>query len=163
MEQASLHTEPARVRPMTVADIEAVQIVEQASFTLPWTNDAFYNELTNNIFAHYWVIEENSTIIAYAGMWTVIDEAHVTNIAVHPDSRGHGYGEQLMQTLITEAAAQGMNKMTLEVRVTNEVAQRLYRKYDFEPAGVRKGYYSDNNEDALIMWTNIDQLRASSY
>ncbi|TVX94520.1 ribosomal protein S18-alanine N-acetyltransferase [Paenibacillus agilis] len=148
---------------MTVADIEAVQIVEQASFTLPWTNDAFYNELTNNIFAHYWVIEENNTIVAYAGMWTVIDEAHITNIAVHPDSRGRKFGEKLMQTLITEAAAQGMNKMTLEVRVTNEVAQRLYRKYDFEPAGVRKGYYSDNNEDALIMWTNIDQLRASSY
>ncbi|MCR8844148.1 ribosomal protein S18-alanine N-acetyltransferase [Paenibacillus sp. SC116] len=163
MDQASHHFELARVRPMTVADIEAVQIVEQASFTLPWTNDAFYNELTNNIFAHYWVIEENSTIIAYAGMWTVIDEAHVTNIAVHPDSRGHGYGEKLMQTLITEAAVHGMNKMTLEVRVTNEVAQRLYRKYDFEPAGVRKGYYSDNNEDALIMWTNIDQLRVSSY
>ncbi|MCG7408950.1 ribosomal protein S18-alanine N-acetyltransferase [Paenibacillus sp. ACRRX] len=146
------------VRGMEITDVEQVIQVEHASFTVPWTNDAFHNELTTNLFARYIVIEHEGRIAGYAGMWTILDEAHVTNIAVHPDFRRRGWGEWLLRELIARAIALGMVKMTLEVRVTNLTAQHLYRKFKFEPAGVRKGYYSDNQEDALIMWTDLQQL-----
>jgi ribosomal-protein-alanine N-acetyltransferase len=85
-------------------------------------------------------------------MWLIVDEAHVTNVAIHPDFRGQGLGEQLMHELGRVAAYMGMRAMTLEVRVSNVRAIRLYTKMGFEEAGVRKGYYSDNGEDALVMW-----------
>lgn len=146
------------IRGMEIEDLKGVLDVEHASFTVPWSKDAFYNELTSNVFARYIVIEHEGAIVGYAGMWTVIDEAHITNIAVLPDYRGRGWGAWLMREIIARAIALGMTKMTLEVRVTNEVAQALYRKYGFVPAGVRKGYYADNHEDALIMWSDLTEL-----
>ncbi len=94
------------------------------------------------------------TLAGYAGLWLMIDEAHVTTIGVRPQFRGHGYGELLLVSLIEIALDIGARWLTLEVRVTNDTAQTLYRKYGFRDAGVRKRYYSDNNEDALIMWTD---------
>ncbi len=90
-------------------------------------------------------------------MWTVIDEAHVTNIAVLRAYRGRKWGERLLRELMKTASDLGMQRMTLEVRVSNEVAQNLYRKLGFKPAGLRKGYYSDNQEDALIMWAELPE------
>lgn len=146
------------IRGMELLDLPGVLEVERHSFTVPWTDHAFHNELTNNLFARYIVIEHEGKIAGYAGMWTIVDESHVTNIAVHPDYRGKGWGAWLMRELIARALSLGMVKMTLEVRVSNTAAQQLYRKFGFEPAGVRKGYYADNNEDALIMWSDLTAL-----
>lgn len=92
-------------------------------------------------------------IVGFAGLWLMVDEAHVTTIAVHPEHRHHGIGELMLSSLIEHAYEIGAHMVTLEVRVTNDVAQNLYRKYGFQEAGIRRRYYSDNDEDALIMWT----------
>jgi ribosomal-protein-alanine N-acetyltransferase len=94
-----------------------------------------------------------ASIIGFAGLWQMLDEAHVTTIAVHPGHRGRGIGELMLSSLISIAYTIGTSNVTLEVRVSNSVAQNLYRKYGFKEAGVRRRYYSDNHEDALIMWT----------
>jgi ribosomal-protein-alanine N-acetyltransferase len=117
------------------------------------------NELSNNHFARYMVMEYDGDVIGYGGMWTIMDEAHVTNIAVRAGYRGQGLGEKLMTELQRTAVFFGAARMTLEVRVSNEIAQRLYRKLGFEPAGIRPGYYSDNQEDALIMWAELSALK----
>ncbi len=142
-------------RYMREEDIDQVLEVEHASFTLPWSREAFYNELHNNKFAVYIVMEENDKIIGYCGAWVVVDEAHVTNVAILPEYRGKKLGEALMNKLISVAREMGARSMTLEVRVTNYVAQSLYRKFGFQNGGIRKHYYSDNQEDAQIMWVNI--------
>ncbi|MFS0723874.1 ribosomal protein S18-alanine N-acetyltransferase [Paenibacillus sp. 1P07SE] len=147
-------------RMMRVEDVPAICQIEQEAFTSPWTAEAFINELTNNHFARYMVMILDGEVIGYGGMWTIMDEAHITNIAVREDYRGQGLGERLLLELQRTALFFGMNRMTLEVRVSNEVAQRLYRKLGFVPSGLRPGYYSDNNEDALIMWAELDQRRA---
>ncbi|WP_152400293.1 ribosomal protein S18-alanine N-acetyltransferase [Paenibacillus cellulositrophicus] len=142
-------------RPMTLEDIPAVMVIEHDAFTLPWTEEAFRNELTHNHFARYMMMEWNGEPVGYAGMWTVIDEAHVTNIAVLSPYRGRKWGERLLLELMKTASQLGMKRMTLEVRISNRVAQNLYMKMGFEPAGLRKGYYSDNQEDAMIMWAEL--------
>src|SRR5687767_1775231 len=96
---------------------------------------------------------ERSAIIGFAGMWLAFDEAHITTIGVDPAQRGRGFGELLLLCMFDEAVKRGANWLTLEVRVTNVAAQALYRKYGFTAHGTRKRYYSDNNEDALIMWS----------
>jgi ribosomal-protein-alanine N-acetyltransferase len=95
-----------------------------------------------------------ASIVGFAGLWLMVDEAHVTTIAVHPDHRHRGVGELMLAALIEHAYDIGARVVTLEVRVSNTVAQNLYRKYGFREAGIRRRYYSDNDEDALIMWTD---------
>lgn len=143
-------------RSMTLEDIEAVCQIEQESFTTPWSARAFYMELTNNQFAHYMIMEVDGEIAGYAGMWIIVDEAHMTNIALKEKFRGQKLGERLLTELQKTAAFLGAKRMTLEVRVTNHIAQNLYRKKGFKTVGVRKGYYTDNQEDALIMWAELD-------
>lgn len=105
--------------------------------------------------------EELRSIVGYAGIWVMTDEAHITTIASHPDVRGKGLGEFLLVALIHRGMEIGARWMTLEVRATNSVAQNLYRKYTFKEMGVRRRYYSDNGEDALVMWT--DALDSDSF
>jgi [ribosomal protein S18]-alanine N-acetyltransferase len=105
--------------------------------------------------------EELRSIVGYAGIWVMTDEAHVTTIASQPDVRGQGIGEFLLVALIHRGAEVGARWMTLEVRASNAVAQSLYRKYTFKEMGVRRRYYSDNGEDALVMWT--DALDSESF
>lgn len=145
-------------RAMTMADIPPIVEIELEAFSSPWTTEAFTNELINNLFARYLVMEYRGEIIGYGGMWVIMDEAHVTNIAVRSDFRGQGLGHCLLFELQRTAVFFGAVKMTLEVRVSNEIAQRLYRKFGFEPSGIRPRYYSDN-EDALIMWAELDRER----
>lgn len=142
-------------RYMREEDIDQVLVVEQASFTVPWSREAFYNELHNNKFAVYIVLEEDNKIIGYCGTWIVIDEAHVTNVAILPEFRGRNLGETMLRKLMSVSREMGAKSMTLEVRVTNHVAQSLYRKLGFQNGGIRKNYYSDNQEDALVMWVNL--------
>lgn len=146
-------------RLMTEQDIPDVLAVEREAFTVPWTEEAFHNELKLNHFAHYMVMEYEGRTIGYAGMWTIVDEAHITNIALKEAYRGRKWGDRLLTELMKTAAYMGMEKITLEVRVSNHVAQRLYLKKGFRPAGIRKGYYSDNHEDAMIMWADLPPYR----
>jgi [ribosomal protein S18]-alanine N-acetyltransferase len=142
-------------RYMKEEDIDQILEVEHASFTTPWSREAFYNELHSNKFAVYIVLEENKKIIGYCGAWIVIDEAHVTNVAILPEYRGRKLGAAMLEKLMMVAREMGAKSMTLEVRVTNHVAQSLYRKFGFQNGGIRKNYYSDNQEDALVMWVNL--------
>lgn len=150
-------SEPLRpaFRPMQLSDVPIVCLIEQESFPTPWTEGAFVNELTNNHFAHYVIMELDGAVAGYGGMWLILEEAHVTNVAVRQPFRGRGLGERLMAELMNKASFLGAVRMTLEVRVSNRIAQRLYEKMGFYAAGVRRKYYTDNNEDAVIMWVDL--------
>lgn len=140
------------IEEMKVKHLEQVLSIERASFPAPWSYRAFLYEILHNDFACYVVIRRGDRVIGYAGMWVVFDEAHMTNIAVHPDYRGRRIGFLLMLEMIHRAVSLGAKKMTLEVRKSNVVARRLYSRLGFVERGVRKRYYSDNGEDAIIMW-----------
>lgn len=142
-------------RFMEEKDIDDVLRIEQASFTTPWTREAFQHEMTQNRFAVYVVLEEDGQVIGYCGSWVVVDEVHITNVAIHPDYRGQKLGEALMRNMIEVGIGLGAVSMTLEVRVSNHVAQSLYRKLGFQDGGIRKNYYTDLQEDALVMWVNL--------
>jgi ribosomal-protein-alanine N-acetyltransferase len=135
-----------------VEHIDDIMVVEKLSFSIPWSREAFFEEVTGNKFALYLSAVLDGKVIGYAGMWGVLDEGHITNIAVHPEFRGKGVGSLLLQGLIDTAGAKDILSMTLEVRSGNVAAQGLYTKFGFEVKGIRKGYYADNGEDALIMW-----------
>lgn len=146
-------TAPVVIQDMTLDDVDGVQVVERASFPLPWPANAFRHELTQNKNARYVVARDGERIVAYAGLWLMVDEAHITTFAVLPEVRRRRIGERLLQRLFEIAQELKAEWLTLEVRASNLAAQRLYEKYGFRRAGVRRRYYSDNNEDALIMWT----------
>ncbi|MDF2834906.1 MAG: alanine acetyltransferase [Paenibacillus sp.] len=158
----AMNNDKLSYRAMSMDDIPAILAIEQEAFSSPWTEEAFVNELKNNMFAKYVVMEYGGELIGYGGMWIIMDEAHVTNIAIRSDVRGLGLGDRLMSQLRRTAIFYGAVRMTLEVRVSNVHAQRLYRKHGFEPAGVRPNYYSDNNEDALIMWAELEASRSGT-
>jgi len=145
-------TQLAVIAPMTRKDASDVWEIEKLSFSFPWSLDSFILEIEQNQCARYYTAKIGGKAVGYGGMWLILDEAHITNIAVHPDYRRQGIGRLLMQTLIREAAALGIERMTLEVRVSNHEAIRLYKRMGFEEGGIRKKYYPDNQEDALIMW-----------
>jgi [ribosomal protein S18]-alanine N-acetyltransferase len=148
-------TETLTFRRMTLEDLDRIMEIEHHSFTLPWSREAFVAELTQNHFAKYLVAIHEGVVVGYAGVWVILDEGHVTNIAIHPDARGKKLGEALMRELMATAIANGAERMTLEARVSNFVAIRMYEKLGFASAGIRKGYYTDNNEDAIIMWVEF--------
>lgn len=139
------------VRDMEKRDLLRVVEIEEISFSTPWSREAFLKELEENKLAVYLVCEVNGQVAGYMGMWKIVDEGHVTNIAVDPEHRGRGVGSALLSEMIERAKSGGIVSMTLEVRVSNLEAQSLYAKYGFESAGTRPKYY-DNNEDAIIMW-----------
>ncbi|MEH6942361.1 ribosomal protein S18-alanine N-acetyltransferase [Bacillus sp. JJ722] len=143
-------------RYMEEKDLDEIIELEHECFTVPWTKEAFFNELHQNQFATYIVLEEEGKIIGYCGAWLVIDEAHITNIAVLPQYRGRGLGEALLNKMIDKCREVHIERMTLEVRVSNIVAQSLYKKLGFQDGAIRKNYYSDNQEDAIVMWVNIE-------
>jgi ribosomal-protein-alanine N-acetyltransferase len=164
MEQQFLQPPEAALefRSMRYEDIPYVCEIEQEAFTTPWTSGAFHNELSNNQFAHYMIMEIAGEVGGYGGMWLIMDEAHVTNIAVRDKFRGQKLGKRLLQELMHTASFLGAIRMTLEVRASNHVAQSLYGKLGFASAGVRKGYYTDNGEDAIIMWADLPKHRRDS-
>lgn len=144
--------EPLLIEPMVDADVKEVLRIEQQSFSTQWPSNAFYQEIHDNKLAHYFVGRAHNSVVAYGGIWVILEDSHVTTIAVHPEFRGHKFGEIMLLRLLDEAIERGASWMTLEVRESNTVAQNLYRKYGFTTVSTRKGYYSDNNENALVMW-----------
>jgi len=140
------------IAPMQDGDVSPVLKIEQQSFTTTWPANAFYQELHENRLAHYFVGRSNGELVAYGGIWVILEDSHITTIAVDPGHRGKGYGEAMLLRLLDEAIARGASWMTLEVRESNTVAQALYRKYGFTTVSTRHGYYSDNGESALVMW-----------
>jgi ribosomal-protein-alanine N-acetyltransferase len=143
---------PLSIEPMTDMDVKAVLLIEQQSFSTQWPSNAFYQEMHDNKLAHYFVGRVGGRVVAYGGIWVILEDSHITTIAVDPAFRGRKYGEVMLLRLLDEAIARGASWMTLEVRESNTVAQTLYRKYGFTTVSTRKGYYSDNNENALVMW-----------
>jgi [ribosomal protein S18]-alanine N-acetyltransferase len=141
------------VDPMRFEDVPAVHEIERMSFRTPWPAYAFEQELRGNRLARYVVARAGDRVVGFAGIWLMVDEAHVTTFGVHPDWRRQGIGRQLLLNLAEVSAAIGARRMTLEVRASNLAAQALYRGFGFEIAGRRHRYYSDDGEDALVMTT----------
>ncbi len=145
---------PLSVRPMRLGDIPQVHEIERLSFSSPWPAYAFEQELTGNRLARYVVARAGpDRVVGFAGVWLMVDEAHITTFGVHPEWRRQGIGRRLMLGLLELAHELGARRMTLEVRVSNRAAQSLYRSYRFEVAGQRRRYYTDNGEDAFVMTT----------
>lgn len=140
------------VRTMKPKDLDAVMEVELRSFSAPWSREAFEQELSENILAHYYVLEEDGRVIGYMGLWEIIGEGHITNVAIHPDCRRRGLGALLLGEVMEAERLRGVEDFTLEVRVSNAAAIHLYEKFGFTVAGKRTGYYPDTGEDALLMW-----------
>ncbi len=139
------------IRRMEERDVEEVAAIEKATFARPWSEESFRREVTVNVCARYLVAEKAGKVIGYAGAWVVLDECHITNIAVAEEERGHGYGEKLIGALMQYVSNLGAAWADLEVRVSNERAQHLYKKAGFVSIGKRKRYYEDNGEDAFLM------------
>lgn len=139
------------VRQMAEEDVERVTVLEEQAYSQPWNAHIFVEELRQPSRT-YLVIEDAHSVLGYAGLMVVGDEAHVTTVVVHPERREDKLGTRLMLGLAAEAIERGAKSMTLEVRASNEPAQRLYRRFGMAPVGVRKKYYQD--EDATIMWVH---------
>jgi ribosomal-protein-alanine N-acetyltransferase len=150
---------PYAVDWMHTSDVQQVMPIEKASFPAPWPASAYRYELAKNNLSSYLVLRaeggpaSEARVVAYGGFWLIVDEGHISTLAVDPAWRGRGLGEWMLVILIETAILRGAGELTLEVRVGNHVAQNLYRKYGFVQVGTRKGYYHDNHEDALIMTT----------
>ena len=140
------------IRTMNDSHLEQVGQIETLSFPSTWPQNAFSNEIHENTLAHYFVGLIGDQVIAYGGIWVILEDSHITTIAVHPEMRGNKYGEVMLLHLLDETIARGASWTTLEVRESNTAAQNLYRKYGFTIVSTRRGYYSDNNENALVMW-----------
>jgi [ribosomal protein S18]-alanine N-acetyltransferase len=141
------------VDPMRMEDVGAVHEIERLSFRTPWPAYAFEQELKGNRLARYLVARAGDAVVGFAGVWLMVDDAHITTFGVHPDWRRQGIGRQLLLNLAELSIAIGALRMTLEVRPSNDAAQALYRSFGFDVAGRRPGYYTDDGEDALVMTT----------
>jgi len=141
--------------------IKELMEIETVSFGAPWSERAYRNEMNNRSAIYLVALSADGAVLGYAGAWVVMDEAHITTIAIRPDMRGRKMGKALLVALLDAAATKGSKRATLEVRPSNTVALEIYRKFGFYPVGRRKAYYTDNREDALIMW--LDGYDVESY
>ncbi len=141
------------IRPMWEEDVLRVSELEKQCFITPWSYKSLLGELSNDV-AHYVVAVDEGVVCGYAGMWVMLDEAHMTNIAVEQSHRQQGIARRLILCLMRTALKKGAERMTLEVRENNHSAQRLYASLGFAFAGVRKRYYTDTGENALILWND---------
>ena len=141
------------IRPIREEDVAGIHEIEVLCFAMPWSRESILHDVKENVVARWLVLDSGEgDVLAYAGMWFVLDEAHVCNVAVHPDHRRRGYGRMIFDALIELAQEKSMSMMTLEVRRSNTAAQNLYHACGFLDVGYRKRYYEDNKEDALIMY-----------
>jgi len=147
---------PLKVRldAMRASDLDAVQRIEKASFSTPWPAYAYRQEIETNRMAHYIVARVGREVVGFAGIWLMVDQAHITTFAVDPEWRRQGIGSHMALALLRMSRTLGARNATLEVRLSNLEARRLYERFGFRPVGVRPRYYTDNGEDALIMTTD---------
>ncbi len=150
-----LENEPL-FRKLTVADLDEVCHLEVLSFSRPWSKASYRHELAENEMANFFGLFDGEKLIAFAGYWLIVDEGHIANVAVHPAYRRQGCGELLMRRIIVDCQAKGGKKMTLEVRKRNFPARDMYYKLGFEKKGERPRYYQDPQDDALIMWLDLE-------
>ena len=151
------------VRKICEADVRQIHEIETLCFAMPWSEESIRKDVEENVVARWLVLDDGEgRVLAYAGMWFVLDEAHVCNVAVHPDHRRKGYGMMVFSELEKLAMENSMSMMTLEVRRSNIAAQNLYHACGFLDVGYRKRYYEDNKEDALIMYKEFSYEDAES-
>lgn len=143
------------LREMELRDLDEVMEIEEKTFTTPWSRKSFEMEIKDNLLSKYIVAEIDEKVVGYGGMWLIVDEAHITNVAVDEAYKGQSIGNYLMIGMIKYCMDHDIARMTLEVRVSNTPAINLYKKHGFKEAGIRKNYYADDKEDALVMWKTI--------
>ncbi len=143
------------IYPMSLKHLSRVMQIERESFSDPWSLTSFISELSDNTYATYFIAIYQNRIVGYIGGWLVTDELHITNLAVDKKYRGLGIGQQLIDEIIKYSKNRGINRATLEVRASNNTAMNLYRKKGFTSVGYRPNYYTNNSEDAMIMWKEI--------
>jgi ribosomal-protein-alanine N-acetyltransferase len=183
---------PYLVEPMSLADVDQVMVIEQLAFSAPWSARAYRYEVAENEHSTMLVVRQappgvsswlrllrrlhrsrSNPVLGYGGFWLLVDEAHIATIAVHPEWRGCGLGELLLLSMLDRGRELGARLATLEVRVSNHRARQLYEKYGFYAEARRRRYYTDNNEDAILMSTpsfdtaefqeNLRRCRAELY
>ncbi|MCJ7432401.1 MAG: ribosomal protein S18-alanine N-acetyltransferase [Anaerolineales bacterium] len=143
------------IRRMTLGDVEQVIAIDQASFNLPWPERTFRYEVAENSASRPWIVDVDGRVAAMIVVWFIIDEAHIATIATHPDFRRQGFGRKLLIHALNTAKDEGAKTALLEVRVSNDVAQEMYRKLGFVEVNRRLQYYSDNGEDAILMTASL--------
>jgi [ribosomal protein S18]-alanine N-acetyltransferase len=152
----ALLVDPVSIEPMRRTDLDAVHRIDRHCYPSPWLSSAYQTELTNPS-ACYLVARLSGSVVGYGGQWVIGDEAHITTLAVDPVYQGRKIGERLLLAMMEEAILRAATHTTLEVRESNRIARNLYRKYGFHEAAIRKNYYTDNGENAVVMWaTEID-------
>lgn len=151
-----MNSEEVIIRRADAGDIDSIAELEALCFSDPWSREAVASEFSGRNPSLYFAAELSGRVIGYAGVWTVPPEAYITNVAVHPDFRRLHIGSKIIERLIAECCAAGAPEITLEVRVSNAPAIKLYESFGFVTAGVRAKYYSDG-EDAFIMWRRPEE------
>ncbi|MBN2222142.1 MAG: ribosomal protein S18-alanine N-acetyltransferase [Vallitaleaceae bacterium] len=142
------------IRPMKMDDVEAIAEIETLSFSVPWSKESILQELDNKD-AYYLVMEENGKVLGYGGFWKILDEAHITNLAITPEFRGRKLGKKLLEAMLNYCRTLEIKKATLEVRESNFVALKVYTSLGFYIEGKRSRYYTNPTEDAMIMWASL--------
>lgn len=140
------------IRQAEEKDVPAIEEIEKQCFTDPWSYESLYRDIVENGLAFYVVAQTDGRVCGYVGIWKILDEGHITNVAVAPEFRRKHIGRAMLKALIDFTSQEGIEKYTLEVRASNQAAIRLYEGLGFSAEGIRPGYYEDNGEDAVIMW-----------
>lgn len=148
-------SENVEILKMKVEHLDDIMRIERDLFSSQWPRSIFKAELKENPFAHYYIIKYEGKVVGYAGLWLLMEGAQVTNIAISSDYQGKRLGKALFSFIYQKAMTSGCESLSLEVRKSNEVAQNMYRQFGMTISGIRKEYYTDNREDALIMWVNF--------
>lgn len=144
------------IRLMNKNDLEVIVQLEEQLFSSAWSKDDYVYEIDQNPYGYYCVLEENQHIIGYIGLWIIFEQIQITTIGVDKEYQGKGYADMLMQYVMDVAQKKQCQTMSLEVRVSNQVAVKLYQKYGFEKVSIRKNYYKDNHEDAYLMIKELE-------
>jgi [ribosomal protein S18]-alanine N-acetyltransferase len=153
---------PPPLEPMRPDDLDEVVTIERASFSMPWSRNAFLYEMDHNQVARCWVLREDGRLVGYLCLWEIADELHITNLAVHPGQRHRGLGRQMLAATLDDARQRGIRVCLLEVRPSNAEAVALYESFGFRVVGRRRGYYYDTGEDALVMEIQLGGSRAGT-
>ena len=148
-----------RIDRMRPQDLDEVLEIERASFTMPWSRGAFLYEMERNRVARCWVTREDRSVVGYLCLWEIVDEVHITNVAVHPSHRRRGVGRSMLTGVIEDARRRAIRVVALEVRPSNFEARMLYEAFGFRVVGRRRGYYWDTGEDALVMETDLQAVK----